>query len=721
MVEKFFAVWVKMSLSAAMVSMLLSCSGSEDREKVTMQAIEPPVAAKRPKQLEAHNHTRIDNYYWIRDDERKDPDVLALLAEENSYTRKVMAHTEGLQRALFTEITARLKDDDQSAPIKRGDYWYWREFRQGGEYPVYVRRSVSASSAAEVMLDANKLAEGHEYFAIGGWAVSSDQDVLAYADDTVSRRLYTIRFKDLATGDLYSDEIPNTSASLAWANDNKTLYYVVRHPQTLLPYQVYRHRLGDDPADDLLVYEEADDTFYTRVYKTRSKQFVVIFMGSTLSTEVILIDADDPSSAPVKFLAREDVHEYEIRHLGDTFYIRTNWQAENFRLMKAKADRFSDKTDWEEVIPNRVDVLLADVEVFENYLVFNEISGGLPHIRMIHLPSGDERKLDFPEPAYSASLHVNADIDTTALRYSYASLTTPNSIYELDMESGDRKLVKRDEVVGRFDPADYATERLYATVRDGTKVPISLVYRKGFKRHDNSPLYVYGYGSYGSSMHPTFRSSRLTLLDRGFVYAIIHVRGGEEMGRAWYENGKMLFKKNTFLDFIDSTEYLLENGYGGRDKVFAAGGSAGGLLMGVIANEAPELFKGIIAHVPFVDVVTTMLDESIPLTTGEFDEWGDPKIKEYYDYMLSYSPYDQVKAQDYPNILVTTGLHDSQVQYFEPVKWVSKLRALKTDDNLLLMDINMETGHGGASGRYEHYRIDALEDAFMLDLIGIAE
>tara|TARA_B100001971_G_C18252538_1_gene579420 strand:- start:1148 stop:3262 length:2115 start_codon:yes stop_codon:yes gene_type:complete len=700
---------------------LLGCSGSEYKEKTGMQVIKAPVAAKRPKQLSAHNHTRIDNYYWIRDDERKDPEMLALLAEENSYTRKVMAHTESLQKALFSEITARLKDDDRSVPVRRGDYWYWREFTEGGEYPLYMRRSISPSPATEVMLDANKLSEGHEYYAVGGWAVSSGQDILAYADDTVSRRLYTIRFKNLTTGTMYADEIPNTSASLAWANDNKTLFYVVKHPTTLLPHQVYRHRLGDDSADDVLVYEEADDTFYTRIYKTRSKDYIVIYMGSTLSTEALLIDADKPGTAPAKFLAREAVHEYEIRHLADTFYIRTNWQAKNFRLMKVNVDRFTDKANWEEVIPNRDDVLLADVEVFKDHLVLNERSGGLPHIRVIHLQSGHERELDFPEPAYSASLHINAEIDTTVLRYSYSSLTTPNSVYEIDMEGGDPKLIKQDEVVGRFDPADYRTERVYATVRDGTEVPISLVYRKGFRKHTDNPLYVYGYGSYGSSINPTFRSSRLTLLDRGFVYAILHVRGGEEMGRNWYENGKMLFKRNTFLDFIDATKYLLENGYGGRDKVFAAGGSAGGLLMGVIANEAPELYKGIIAHVPFVDVVTTMLDESIPLTTGEFDEWGDPKIKKYYDYMLSYSPYDQVKAQDYPNMFVTTGLYDSQVQYFEPVKWVAKLRDMKTDDNLLLMDINMDTGHGGASGRYEHYRVDALEDAFMLDLLGISQ
>lgn len=721
MKEKIIENQAKSVLVAGLVYALLGCSGIENKEQVTMQVIQPPVAAIKPKLLSIHNHTRTDNYYWIRDDDRKDPEVLKLLADENSYTRKVMAHTQSLQKALFEEITARLKDDDQSVPVRREDYWYWREFREGGEYPLYMRKSTTDSSEAEVMLDANLLSKGHDYYAVGTWAVSSSQDILAYADDTVSRRRYTIHFKNLTTGEMYTDEISNTSASIAWANDNKTLFYVVKHPQTLLPYKVYSHRLGDDPADDLLVYEEMDDTFHTKVYKTRSKDYVVIFLTSTLSTEAILIDAEHPRSAPVKFLPREVAHEYDIRQLGDTFYVRTNWQAENFRLMKVKAGRSSDKANWQEVIPHRDDVLLADVELFEEYLVLNEISEGLPHIRTIHLKSGDERDLEFPEPAYSASLHINPQVDSKRLRYSYSSLTTPDSVFEFDMDSGDSKLIKQDEVVGRFNPADYRTERHFATVRDGTKVPISLVYHKGFRKHNKNPLYVYGYGSYGASMYPSFRSSRLTLLDRGFVYAIIHVRGGEEMGRAWYEKGKLLFKRNTFRDFIDATKYLLENGYGDRDKVFAAGGSAGGLLMGVIANEAPELYTGIIAHVPFVDVVTTMLDESIPLTTGEFDEWGNPKIKEYYDYMLSYSPYDQVKAQDYPNIFVTTGLHDSQVQYFEPVKWVAKLRAMKTDNNLLLMDINMDTGHGGASGRYEHYRLDALEDAFVFDLLGIRE
>ena len=708
-------------LFSAILIALPGCTETETKGKTSMQTVQPPVAAKQAKRLAIHDHERIDNYYWIRDDERKDPAVLKLLEEENSYTREVMAHTEDLQKILFTEITARLKENDRSVAVHKGDYLYWREFREGGEYPLYIRQSTSGEPVPEVMLDANKLSEGHQYYAIGAWAVSSSQDVLAYADDTVSRRRYTVHFKNLTTGATYPDEIPNTGASLAWANDNKTLFYVAKHPETLLPYKVYKHRLGDDPANDVLVYEELDDSFYTTVYKTRSKDFVVILIASTLSTEAILIDANQPDKAAVKFLAREARHEYEIRHLADTFYIRTNWQAENFRLMKVKADRFQEKANWEEVIPNRKEVLLADVEVFEDYLVVKEMSDGLPHIRMIHLQSGKDRELDFPEPAYSAALHINPEIDTHQLRYSYSSLTTPDSVFEYDMETGDNRLIKQDEVVGRFKPAEYRTERLYATVRDGAKVPISLVYRKGFRKHAGNPLYVYGYGSYGSSISPSFRSSRLTLLDRGFVYAIIHVRGGEEMGRGWYEKGKMLFKWNTFLDFIDSTRYLLENGYGDANEVFAAGGSAGGLLMGVIANEAPELYKGIVAHVPFVDVVTTMLDESIPLTTGEFDEWGNPQIKEYYDYMLSYSPYDQVKAQDYPNLFVTTGLYDSQVQYFEPVKWVAKLRALKTDDNLLLMDINMDTGHGGASGRYEQYRVNALEDAFLLDLIGIRE
>lgn len=680
----------------------------------------PPVAEKHPHELEVHGDRRIDNYYWIRDDQRSDPGVLAYLGAENAYTKAVLAHTEPLQAKLFGEITGRLKSEDRTVPVKRDDYLYFREYRAGGEYPVYLRQPAAGGGEPEVILDGNALARGHPYYAIGDWAVSSGQDHLAYAEDTRSRRQYTIRFRNLTSRTMLADAIVDTSGDMAWANDNRTLFYVARDPETLLPYRVFRHRLGEDPAQDVLVYEEKDNTFYTSVYKTRSRRFIVIFLGSTLSTEALLIDADRPDSAPVSFLPREPRHEYEIRHIDDTFYVRTNWRAENFRLMKVKEGMSRDKANWVEVVPNRDDVLLFDVEVFRNFVALNEREKGLTQLTVLDRRTGQKRRLDFIDPAYSVSLGANPEIETNELRYNYTSLRIPDSVYEEAMDTGYRTLLKQDEVVGRFDPSEYATKRAWATARDGTKIPISIVYRRSLWRPGGNPLYVYGYGSYGISIDPEFASDRLSLLDRGFVYAIVHVRGGEEMGRHWYEAGKMLHKKNTFYDFIDGTKYLLAHGYGDPGKVFAAGGSAGGLLMGVIANEAPLLYTGgVIAHVPFVDIVTTMLDETIPLTTGEFDEWGNPQIKEQYDYILSYSPYDQVRDQAYPNMFVTTGLYDSQVQYYEPVKWVAKLRAHQQGGHRILLHIDMQTGHSGASGRYERYRLKAMEYAFILDVIGI--
>ena len=686
-----------------------------------MSDLVPPVAQQHEKILSIHGQDRMDEYYWIRDDTRKDPDVLKLLAAENAYTKAVMAHSEQLQDDLFNEISNRLAADDRTVPVLTGNYLYFREYHEGGEYPVYVRARADSPDDEEVMLDANRLSEGHEFYQIGNWSVSPGEGLLAYAEDTLSRRKYTIRFKDLGTGDRLEDEIQNVASSIAWAADDRTVFYVDKDPVTLLPYRVYRHKIGVPRSEDVLVYEEMDDAFSTSVYTTRSRKYIVISLGSTDSSEIRLINADEPDSSPTVFLAREDDHEYWLRHIDGMFYIRTNWLAENFRLMKVEEDNIGDKSGWREVIPHRQDVLLQDVEIFNHHLVVVEQINGLPQLRIITLDDGQDRIISFPDPAYTARLHSNPEVDTHLLRYVYSSLTTPESVFEFNMESGESELLKEERVLGGFDRTRYTSERRMFTARDGTSVPVSIVYRTDLFKKGKNPVYIYAYGSYGFSMNPSFLSKRLSLLDRGFVYAIVHVRGGEELGRHWYDDGKLLNKKNTFYDFIDGSKFLVEEGYADACNVFAAGASAGGLLMGVIANEAPELYKGIIADVPFVDVITTMLDESIPLTTGEFKEWGDPKIKQYYDYMLSYSPYDQVKAQNYPNMLVTTGLYDSQVQYFEPVKWVSRLRRVKQDDNLLLIDIDMDTGHGGASGRYERHRMDALEYAFILELSGGCE
>lgn len=710
-------------VTTLMFLMLAACKPAEENTQVLISTPQPPVAARIPKLLTIHDDQRIDEYYWIRDDDRKDKRVLDLLKKENEYTQQVMAHSEALQDSLYKELTGRLKVDDQTVPVKKQDYWYYREFREGGEYPVYLRKpdDFDRRNDIEVLLDANELSKGHEYYNLGNWAVSSGQNLIAYAEDFVSRRLYTISVKDLDGEKLFSEQIHNTSGDIAWANDNKTFFYVKRDLQTLLPYQVYRHSVGEDPATDELIYEETDQTYSTRVYKSRDLGFVVIVNKSTLSSQYRLVDADHPEREPVVFLDREAKHEYTIHPNGKDFYIRTNWQAKNFRLMKASKKDTGDKTKWVEVIPARENVLLEDVEVFDNYLAVNERVNGQSMLRVIDSATLENRNLSFPDPVYSASFHSNPELGATRLRYRYSSLTTPDSVYEYDMKNGGTRLLKQDEVVGRFDPTWYKSERTFATARDGTLIPISIVYRKNLRKQRANPLYIHAYGSYGYSSEASFSSARLSLLDRGFVYAIVHVRGGEEMGRQWYLDGKLLKKRNTFWDFIDATRFLVAEGYGDKDKVFASGGSAGGLLMGVVANEAPDLYKGIIAHVPFVDVVTTMLDESIPLTAGEFDEWGNPQDKQYYEYMLSYSPYDQVKAQHYPNIFVTTGLWDSQVQYFEPVKWVAKLRDMKLDDNLVLIDINMDAGHGGASGRYKRYRTTALEFTFVLGLLDIEE
>jgi oligopeptidase B len=689
----------------------MSCKENE-KEKVP----QPPVAEKIKKELTIHGDTRIDNYFWLR--ERENPKVIDYLKAENAYTDSVMAHTKDFQTKIFDEIVGRIKKDDSSVPYKRNGYFYYSRYEKGGEYPIYCRKKDNMDADEEIMLNVNEMAKGYSYYQIGGYQVSEDNKILAYSTDTVSRRKYTIYFKDLTTGELLADKIAVTTGGITWANDNKTIYYTTKDPETLRSDKIFRHALGTEQADDKLIFEEKDETFDTYVYKSKSKKYLMIGSSSTLSTEYRFASADETNPDFKIFQAREKDLEYDVSHFEDKFYIRTNWKAKNFRLMETPANK-TEKENWKEIIPNRDDVLLEGIDIFKKYLVLSERKNGLTELRIINQTDKSEHYLDFGEETYSAWTSTNLEFDTDILRYGYTSMTTPNSTFDYNMNSKERTLLKQQDVLGGFSPNNYEAKRLWATAEDGTKIPISLVYKKGIKLDGNNPLLQYAYGSYGYSMDPYFSSVRLSLLDRGFVYAIAHVRGGEEMGRYWYEEGKLLKKKNTFTDFIACSEYLIKEKYTNPDKLFAMGGSAGGLLMGAIANMRPDLYKGIIAQVPWVDVVTTMLDSSIPLTTSEYDEWGNPNEKEYYTYMLSYSPYDQVKAQDYPNMLITTGLHDSQVQYFEPTKWTAKLRDMKTNDNLLLLTINMDTGHGGASGRFDRYKETALEYAFMFDLLGI--
>jgi oligopeptidase B len=709
-----FSLTLPVSVMATACSQEQQGSGQADLSSLT-----PPMAAVAPERLEKHGDVRVDNYYWLR--QRENPEVIAYLEAENAYTEAMMAHTADLRQKLFEEIKGRIKQTDLSVPFKLDDYFYYTKTEEGKEYPIYARKKGSLDAEEQIMIDVNEVAEGHGYTSVPRPAMSYDHSIMAFAADTVGRRFYTIRFKNLNTEELLSDEIGPVTPNMAWANDNRTLFYTRQDPLTLRAYQIYRHVLGTDPAEDELVYEEPDTEFSCYVWKTKSKEYLIIGCRQTLSNEYRFLDADNPAGEFAVFLPREPNHEYSIDHFGDYFYIRTNdGGAENFKLMRTPVGQ-TGKANWEEVIGHREDVLLEDFEVFRDHLVVTERKDGLVQMRIRPWSGAAEHYLDFGEPAYLAYVSTNPEIDTNVLRYGYTSLTTPNSIYDYNMDTREKELLKQDEVLGGFDPADYVTERLYAPARDGVRVPVSIVYRKGIEKNGDNPLLLYGYGSYGASRDATFSSPRLSLLDRGFVYAIAHVRGGEEMGRAWYEDGKLLNKKNTFTDFIDVAEFLIDEGYTAPDKLFAQGGSAGGLLMGAVTNMRPDLFKGVIALVPWVDVVTTMLDESIPLTTAEYDEWGNPNEEEYYRYMLSYSPYDNVEAKDYPNMLVTTGLHDSQVQYFEPAKWVAKLRAIKTDNNRLLLKTNMEAGHGGASGRYKRYEDLAFQYAFMLDLLGITE
>ena len=694
--------------------LLSGAAVAQSTRPVSMQ--KPPVAAIKPKQLTSPFGTRTDNYYWLN--ERENPEVISYLNAENAYTEQQLAPVKGLEEKLFQEIKGRIKEQDESVPYRDNGYYYYTRFEAGAEYPIYCRKKGSLNAPEEILLNANELGKGKAYYQIGDFEVSDDNQVLAYSEDVVSRRLYTLRFRNLKTGQLYPEQIPNTSGNAVWAADNQTVFYTRKDPNTLLDFQLYRHTLGTDPKQDQLIYEEKDNTFRIGVGRSKSRKYIFLQAESTMSSETRFLDAATPAAAFKTFLPREADHLYEVEHFGQEFYVRSNAGAPNFRLVKTPVSNTA-KTAWQEVIPHRMEVFLENVELFKDYLVLGERKEGLLQLRVIRWQDKQEHYLNFGEPAYTAAISINPEFDTPVLRYGYSSLTTPSSTFDYDMNTHTRTLLKEQAVLGGFNKQDYVTERLYAPATDGTRIPLSIVYKKGFKKDGSAPLLQYAYGSYGISMNPTFSAARLSLLDRGFAYVICHIRGGQEMGRQWYEDGKKLKKKNTFTDFTDCSKFLIEQQYTSPQKLFAMGGSAGGLLMGAVVNLHPEYYKGVVAAVPFVDVVTTMLDESIPLTTGEYDEWGNPNQKPYYEYMLSYSPYDQVKAQAYPNMLVTTGLHDSQVQYFEPAKWVAKLRTLKTDNNLLLLHTDMAAGHGGASGRFKSIHDTARQFAFMLLLLGV--
>ncbi len=691
------------------VILLNSCNQNQD-------VMKSPVANKIKKELTIHDHTRIDNYYWMNN--REDPEVLAYLKEENAYTKAMLKHTEKLQDKLYNEIVSRIKQTDMSVPFLQNGYYYYTRYEEGKEYAIYCRKKGSLEGKEEVMIDGNAMAKGHEYFSLSGLNVSPDNKLLAYGIDTISRRKYTLHIKNLETGENLGEAIPNTTGYAAWAKDNKTLFYTLKNIETLRPEKIFIHHLGDSPENDRMVFFEEDEEYTTGVFQSKSRALIMIGSHSTLSTEYQYIAADKPEGNFKSIQPRQKDLEYYVEHYKDKFYIRTNYQAKNFRLMEVPMQK-TGIDEWIEVIPHRKDVLFEDFEIFKDFLTLDERIKGLTNIRIIDWKNDKDYYLDFGESTYMAYFSRNVEFDTDILRYGFTSLTIPNSVFDFNMITKEKELLKQQEVVGGYESSDYQAERVYAIAKDGKEIPMSMVYKKGIKKDGNNPLLIYAYGSYGSSMDPYFSSVRLSLLDRGFIFAIAHVRGGEELGRGWYEDGKLLNKKNTFTDFIACTEFVIDQNFTNPDLCFAMGGSAGGLLMGAIVNMRPDLYKGVVAVVPFVDVITTMLDESIPLTTGEYDEWGDPRQKEYYDYMLSYSPYDNVEALDYPAMLVTTGWHDSQVQYWEPAKWVAKLREMKTGDESLLLWTNLDYGHSGASGRFKRYKETALEYAFLLDQAGI--
>lgn len=682
---------------------------------MTGNKIASPKAEKIKKKLELHGDERIDNYYWLN--EKENPKVIDYLNAENAYFDELTSHTKEFQEDLFQEMKARIKEDDESVPYKKNNYFYITRYKKGDQYPVYSRKLESLEAEEEILFDVNELAKGHNYFQLGGLSISPNNKLAAFGTDAVSRRQYTLQFKNLETGEIYPDKIENTTGGASWSNDNKTVFYTQKNPDTLRSEKIYRHVLGTDPADDVVVFEEKDEAFSVYVYRSKSKKFIIIGSYSTLSTEYQILEADNPTGEFRVFQPRERDLEYSIAHYDNDFYVMTNKdKAINFKLMKT-ADNATLKNNWVDVIPHRDDVLLEDISIFKDFLVLEERTNGLNNIRIIRWDNSEDYYLPFEEEAYSADVYANPDFDTNIIRYGYNSMTTPSSIIDFNVDDKSKDVKKEQQVLGgKFGKANYKSERLWATAVDGTKVAISLVYHKDTELSENTPLLLYGYGSYGHTIDAGFSTTRLSLLDRGFVYAIAHIRGSEYLGRNWYEDGKLLNKKNTFTDFIDCAEFLISKNYTSSKHLYGYGGSAGGLLIGAVINMKPELFNGVIAAVPFVDVVTTMLDDTIPLTTGEYDEWGNPNNKKYYDYIKEYSPYDNVCAQNYPNMLITTGLHDSQVQYFEPAKWVAKLRELKTNNNFLLMHTDMETGHGGASGRFDALKETARDYSFIIDL-----
>jgi oligopeptidase B len=705
--------------SSLLIVLLVLSSCSRKEQVSALPQVDPPVATVQPHEIKAkHGHVRTDNYYWLK--EREDQQVIDYLEAENEYLDTMMAHTKDFQKKLFEELKGRIKEDDASVPSKIDDYYYYTRYVEGGEYGIFCRKKGSLEAEEEIVVDGNVLGDGQSFFRYFT-VISPDHNLAAIVMDTVGRNFYTIKIKDLTTGKMLADKIPDTRGGVQWTNDNKSFFYSVPDKVTLRSFQVKRHLLGQDPEQDELVFQEDDQTLSVYVGKSRSKDYIMLISGRTDASYAQYIDADKPG-APKLIQPLQDNVEYYADHIGgDKFYIYTNQDAVNYRLVEAPVAN-PGQENWTDVIAHREDVFLRGVEHFKNYLALDEMQEGLVKIRLIKWSDRSEHYIEFDEPAYYAGVGYNPEFNTDVIRYTYTSMTTPNSTFDYNMESREKQLMKEQVVLGDFDKSNYKTERVMVTARDGKRVPLSIVYRKDkFKKDGSMPGWIYSYGSYGSSSYAYFSSNRLTLLDRGFVYAIAHVRGGQEMGGSWYEDGKMMNKKNTFRDFVDCSKWLIDNKYVADDKLFASGGSAGGLLMGAVVNMAPELYKGVVANVPFVDVVTTMMDESIPLTTFEWLEWGNPNIQEQYEYMLSYSPYDNVEAKEYPNMMVTTGLHDSQVQYWEPAKWVALLRATKTDDNQLYLHTNMEAGHGGASGRFRRLEQLAMEYAFALDLVDIKE
>ncbi len=708
MTKKYFIPFLSTLL------ILTNCSNNDKMTNTEAKTtIEAPDCKKIPKELSIHNDTRIDNYFWLND--RENEEVITYLNQENDYTTHLLKPTEKLQEELFAEIKGKIKEEDQSVPYFYNGYYYISRFEKGNEYMIKSRKKGSLNAQEEILIDCNKLAKGKSYFQLGDNEVSPNNQFLAYSSDTVSRRKYDIYFKNLTTGEILEEIIPNTTGAITWANDNKTVFYTLQDEETLRSYRIMKHRLGTPVTEDVLVYEEENEEFDTYVYKTKSEKYIIIGSSSTLTDSYQIINADTPDANFTAFAPRTKGIEYDIFHKDNQFFILTNKDAQNFKIMVCP-EHTTNIENWKDYLPYNENILTEGIDLFSDFMVISERKEGLTQLKVINLKDNNSYYIPFNDPTYVAYTSTNIEFKTQKLRFNYSSLTTPNSTYEFDMKTQEQSLLKQTEIVGGHDPEDYISKRLYATARDGAKIPISLVYKKTTKIGKDTPLLQYAYGSYGYNIDPNFSISRLSLLDRGFIFAIAHIRGSQTLGRSWYEDGKFLKKKNTFFDFIDCSKYLIAEGYTSANKLFAEGGSAGGLLMGAVINYQPELYKGVIAAVPFVDVVTTMLDASIPLTTGEYEEWGNPNDKAYYDYMKSYSPYDNVKAQNYPNLLVTTGLHDSQVQYWEPAKWVAKLRDLKTDNNLLILKTNMDAGHGGASGRFEYLKEVALDYAFLIHL-----